>query len=141
MQKFYLEAVNRGELKLSLYQVPTSVKASKGAVRGDRVATISGWRLRVAHIAIVKCMKAAGYNRSLLRIAKSKKTLNEEDGIRLGLTFKGLKDLKDAFKAHELVSGVYQMSREESYYWYAKISNGSPGRGLRALRVLLAGVE
>ena len=87
-------------------------------------------------------MKAAGHHRSLLRIVKSEKTsLNEEDGIRLGLTFKGLKDLKDAFKAHELVSGVYQMSREESYYWYAKISNGSPGRGLRALRVLLGGVE
>ncbi len=139
MKEFYLEALNNGEARLGLYQIPTDTRDSK--VTGRRLATISGWQLRVAQSTLAMATKGAGRNRALLTTANRKKVfLKEEDGVRLALVFRGLSDLRDTFRAHELVSGVHLMSREECYYWYAKVFSSST-RGLRALRVLIAGVK
>ena len=142
MQKFYLEAVNVGEPRLSLYQVPAAMNDPKRQLPPERVATLRGWQLRVAQNAIASALKRSNRKVTVLRTrTRSKTSITEEDGVRLGLIFRGLKDLKDVSKAHELVSGVHGMSREEAYYWFAKVQNGSPSRGVRALRVLLAGVK
>jgi hypothetical protein len=141
-QKFYLEAVSQKESRLNLYQVPAAGRPLERTLRPKRIATLRGWRLRVAHGAIARATGGANRGEGILRTRRTKTTsIKEEDGIRLGLIFIGLRDMKDVLKAHELVSGVQEMSREESYYWYAKILNGSPNRGLRALRVLLSGVK
>ncbi len=142
MQTFYLEMVNRGEPKLSLYQVPAALNDPKRQVPPQRVATVGGWQLRVAQNAIAAALRRSNRNAGMLRTrTTSKASIMEEDGVRLGLVLRGLKDLKDVSKAHELVSGVRDMSREEAYYWFARVQNGSPSRGVRALRVLLAGVK
>jgi DNA-directed RNA polymerase specialized sigma24 family protein len=141
-QKFYLEAVNVGKRSVSLYQVPAAMNDPKRRLPPERVATLRGWQLRIAQNAIASALKRSNRKVAVLSTRpKSKMSIMEEDGIRLGLIFRGLKDLKDVSKAHEFVTGVHSMSREEAYYWFAKVQNGSPSRGVRALRVLLAGVR
>jgi hypothetical protein len=142
MQEFFLEMANLGQPRLSLYQVPAAVNDPKKRLPPELVAALSGWQLRVAQNYVTAALKRSKRNIGILRTrTRSKASIIEEDGIRLGLIFRGLKDLKDVSKAHELVSGVHGMSREEAYYWFAKVQNGSPSRGVRALRVLLAGVK
>ena len=62
--------------------------------------------------------------------------LLEEDGVRLALTFRGLRNLRKLDRAEKLCSEVYSMSREEAYYWYSRTSSQRPGSGIRALRML-----
>ena len=67
--------------------------------------------------------------------------ISEEDGVRLALVYDGLGGIKDVSRAYDFVSGIREMSREEAFYWFAKTQNGSARLGIRALRVLLAGVR
>jgi len=100
---------------------------------------VSGWRLNLAQPAIAESLKR-GRTKTTREIEGNRVLINEEDGIRLHLAFRGVSNLMGVSRASEFISGVYELSREEAYYWYAKTQNGSAGRGLRSLRVLLAGV-
>ncbi len=64
-------------------------------------------------------------------------SLPEEDGVRLALTFLGIRNLRKLERAENLVREIHSMSQEESYYWYAKAlvaRNGAPG--IKAMRTL-----
>ncbi|MBW2000235.1 MAG: hypothetical protein JRJ29_20035, partial [Deltaproteobacteria bacterium] len=66
--------------------------------------------------------------------------LDEAAGVRLGLFFFALKPLRKVSRMEEIIAGIERMSDEESYYWYAKCSNGrNANRSRKALRILLAG--
>jgi hypothetical protein len=72
---------------------------------------------------------------------KGEVELSEEEGIRLALVVRGASALNDVSRTSSYAAAVYELIKEEAYYWFAKTSNGSARRGIRALRILLGGVE
>ena len=61
----------------------------------------------------------------------------EEEGVRLALTFLGIRNLRKLENAETLCREINSMSQEEAYYWYAKALGHRPeSAGIRALRTL-----
>jgi len=136
LEKFYLRSCSERKGR--------TVQLFRGMSNGItervlKVGELRGWRLNLAQPAITESLRHSRAKISR-RIEGNHILINEEDGIRLHLAFRGVSNLMGVSRASEFISGVYDLSREEAYYWYAKTQNGSAGRGLRSLRVLLAGV-
>ena len=102
------------------------------------VGELRGWRLNAASSLIY-----SNLSKEKIKMLRSKREamLSEEEGIRLALIIRGVSALKDVFRTARYASGVYELSREEAYYWFAETSNNSGRRGIRALRILLGGVK
>jgi hypothetical protein len=63
--------------------------------------------------------------------------LPETVGIRLVLTFAGVKPIQRVDRMRAFARGIARMSDEECYYWYAKCRSPSSPNGEKALRTLL----
>ena len=138
MERFYLKGSSgrRGGRSVKLYRIEQSGRLE----RRHKVGELRGWRANLAHTAILESLRRGKPKANHLPDGTSV-LITEEDGIRLHLTFRGIANIMGVSRASEYISGVYEMSREEAYYWYAKTQNGSAGRGVCSLRVLLAGVN
>lgn len=98
-----------------------------------RLATLKGWRLSVA---LPYIRKLAQNSRSHQQVDPTYRVA-EEEGIRLALTFLGIRNLMKLEKAENVCRHVHSMSQEEAYYWYAKaLGNHQLTLGIRALRTL-----
>ena len=62
--------------------------------------------------------------------------LPSETGAHLALLFRAVRPLRRVDRIDTVANGIARMPREEASYWYAK---SLQPRGLRALRLLLAG--
>ena len=104
------------------------------------MGSLKGWRLSVALPYIRKLSS------SLLRVrafnfSTETHTLPEEDGVRLALTFIGIRNLRKLDRAEKLAREIHAMGQEESYYWYAKALTARDGAtGIKALRTLFGKV-
>jgi hypothetical protein len=65
--------------------------------------------------------------------------LDERQGIRLALAFKGISPLRRQDRMRAILRGLEKMSESECYYWNAKIRSPSNQNGAKALRTLLSG--
>ena len=102
-----------------------------------RIGRLKGWRLSVALPHIRKAMQSSDRQSAEAKAGKKRSVrLLEEDGVRLALTFRGLRNLQRLERAEKLCHEVYSMSREEAYYWYSRTSSRGTGSGIRALRTL-----
>ncbi len=65
--------------------------------------------------------------------------LSERGGVRLGLLLVTIQGVHGAPRIEALYRGVWAMSDEEAYYWFAKCWGANGSRGRHAIRVLLIG--
>lgn len=63
--------------------------------------------------------------------------LPEAVGVRLTLTFAGVKPIQRVDRMRAFARGIARMSDEECYYWHAKCRSPSSPNGEKALRTLL----
>ncbi|MGC9177667.1 MAG: DUF7680 family protein [Conexivisphaera sp.] len=131
MEKFYL--VSKGDQELRLYRDENNETGTR-----KYVGRLGGWRLSAVAPTVFSNMPKERL-RGLRE--RGETTLSEEEGVRLALVMRGVCCLKDVSRAATYASGVYELSREEAFYWFARTSNSSGRRGIRALRILLGGVE
>jgi hypothetical protein len=104
-----------------------------------KVGILKGWRLSVATPYIRKILPLSHKTRSFENPKNDTHPLPEEEGVRLALTFLGIRNLKKLGRAENVAREIHAMSQEESYYWYAKAHIGKHGSaGIRALRTLFA---
>ena len=101
-----------------------------------KVGSLKGWRLSLTLPYIRRSthrLKTSENSDSTLRVP-------EEDGVRLALTFLGVRNMRKLERAERLCREIHSMSQEESYYWYAKaLEHSQTTTGIRALRTLFSG--
>jgi len=112
--------------------------------RGEKakISSLKGWRLSVAlpHIRKVLHETEKHGESSNQKIDDRTVNINEEAGVRLALTFLGIRHLHKLERAEKLCQEIQSMSREEAYYWYSKVHNPKEhSPGIRAIRTLLCG--
>ncbi len=130
--KFYLKRdLDHGNERCVLYEARTRGKS--------KVGSLKGWRLSVAIPYIRKTSPVSHGTRTANDEMTNTLYLLEEDGVRLALTFLGIRNLKKLVRAENVAREIHAMSQEESYYWYAKAhTDGHGSAGIRALRTLFA---
>jgi hypothetical protein len=136
MENFRVRLVGGGDPELLLYRDENGRAKSRDG--WTFVGRTRGWRLSAVSPAVYSNIPKEKLKE--LR-SKGEAILSEEEGIRLALVMRGVKRLSDVSRAAMYASGIYEMSREESFYWFALTSNEVARRGVRALRVLLGGVK
>jgi len=98
-----------------------------------KIGALKGWRLSLTLPYIRKIL----HQLKLAEDSNPTHSLPEEEGVRLALTFLGIRNLRKLEKAENLCRQIYSMSQEETYYWYAKALSRRPQTsGIRALRIL-----
>ena len=69
--------------------------------------------------------------------------LTEDRGARLALTLASVAPIRKPSRASLIRAGIAEMSTEEVYYWYARMSpelrRSGANNALKALRILLSG--
>jgi len=136
MEKFRVRLVGGGEQELRLYRDENGRGRSRDG--WTFVGRLGGWRLSAVSPAVYSNIPKERLKE--LR-SRGETILSEEQGIRLALVMRGVERLSDVSRTATYASGIYEMSREEAFYWFAQTSNGIAQQGIRALRVLLGGVE
>jgi hypothetical protein len=138
---FELRVLPRGDRSygLALFQA----RPGRGSGREPEftpVVRIWGDPLRVVLDQVLAFVKKAGYGASQLSRARREPfRLREEDGVRLGLLFLGIKPLRRLGRVEGIAEHVRGMEPEEAYYWYSKATAGETARrGQRAFRILMA---
>jgi hypothetical protein len=89
--------------------------------------------------SLLDAVRASGHPTTILSSSRRTPiTLGEEAGVRLGLVLLATDPIAKSRRLEEMAEGVADMTGEETYYWYAKVT-GRDGRRLRrALRLFLA---
>jgi hypothetical protein len=137
-----IKASDNGKMGCMLYQQPPASAGAFSRSKPCRMSAIDGWRLGLAQGAIQRTIQGAGYKPVDFRATrKAPFSLNEEQGIRLDLVFRAVRDLRRRSRIEDVIAGIMAMSREELYYWHSKaaMKEDSENHGLIALRVLLGG--
>jgi len=94
---------------------------------------LKGWRLSLA----LPYIRKTSHHLNFGDHDNPNQRVPEELGVRLALTFLGIRNLRKLERAENLCREVHSMSQEEAYYWYAKALSRRPQTsGIRALRIL-----
>lgn len=106
---------------------------------GRIVAKANADHARRVMPSLLEAVRASAHPKTIL--SSSRRTpipLKEEAGVRLGLVLLVTDPIVKARRLEGMTEGVSDMTGEEVYYWYAKVT-GPDGRRLqRALRLFLA---
>ncbi len=109
----------------------------------EDVIGLWGLPLHLSFGTVAELARQSGNSPSALRPGARKPVeLDEEQGVRVGLVFHGVKPLRKPERIQSVIDGIQRMSREEATYWFAKIhtteSASARRRAMRALRIMLA---
>lgn len=133
--------VKDDDLRLELFQLPPKDTRDKGKTR--LISSVDPSHYAMVQAAVAKALKNNDYSFSdVKRTRRAPFRLEEEDGIRLDLVFRGTKGLTKRSRVESIMLGIETMGREEAYYWHAKttrVEERDNWNGLKALRILLAG--
>lgn len=134
-----LEPAGQSGYTLTLYQAHSG-SSNNGQEPYAKIEKLSGDRLRATMDQVLQALRQNGYRPSdLSRTRKSPFLLQEEDGVRLGVLFLGIKPLRKFSRIESISERVKAMEPEELYYWFSKTTAPRSGRrALRAFRLLLA---
>lgn len=103
-----------------------------------KITRLSSSRLRAVLPLLRETFSASDIDDSILGSTGSGEVyLPESVGVRLAVTFAGIKPIRRVDRMRAFARGVARMSDEECYYWFAKCRSPSSQNGAKALRVLL----
>jgi hypothetical protein len=141
---FELRVKPKGDdLMCELFELPPKDSKQENGKKPELRSRASDWQLSLTQGVIARVLKNNRY--SLADVKRTRKApfrLSEEDGIRLDLVFRATRGLTKRSRIEEIILGISCMSREEVYYWHAKVTRGNPNEnsnGLKAVRMLLGG--
>lgn len=146
-QQFYqfqlaVEPLPNASYALTVLQRPFPASQNGRALPSIKMGSIDGLALSSAWDIVLDVLRSNHYQPAALQQDKKKCLgLREESGVRLSLLFKTLAPLSNLDHIRALQQGIWAMSDEEAYYWFAKCHGPNGRRGLRALRMLLGGVD
>jgi hypothetical protein len=103
-----------------------------------KIAELSGNRQQAIHTLIRDVLDDDGVNHRNVTTSEGSVLVSEATGVRLTLTFLGMRRLQRYEKLTAVADSIARMSLEECYYWHAKCRSPSSPNGVKALRVLLA---
>jgi hypothetical protein len=102
-----------------------------------KASSIDGLALSSAWDLVLDTLRTNHYKPTVIQHDKKKQFgLSEESGVRLALLFKAIAPLTKLDHIRALQQGIWAMSDEEAYYWFAKCYGANGRRGVRALRVM-----
>lgn len=107
------------------------------------IARIWGDAMRAVIDEALAAVRRAGARANDLRSTRKKPfRIREEDAVRLGVLFLGIKPLRKLTRIEAIWRQVRNMELEELYYWYSKMAEAEDPararRACRALRILMA---
>ena len=106
---------------------------------GRIVARASAEHARRVMPSLLDAVRASGHAKTILSSSRRTPiTLKEEAGVRLGLVLLAIDPIVKSRRLQEMTEGVANMTGEETYYWYAKVTGREGRRRQRALRLFLA---
>ena len=116
-----------------------ALEETNGPTSGRIVAKASAEHASRVMPSLLEAVRSSGHPKTIL--SASRRTpipLKEEAGVRLGLVLLATDPIVKSRRLERMTEGVSDMTGEEVYYWYAKVT-GPDGRRLqRALRLFLA---
>jgi hypothetical protein len=131
------------DIRCELFEMPPLDSKPENGKEPELMSIASGWQLEMTQGIVARALKNNKYSLvDLKRTRRAPFRLSEEDGIRLDLVFKATRGLVKRSRIEDIMLGIQCMSREEVYYWHAKVTRGTPrenSNGLKALRTLLGG--
>jgi hypothetical protein len=106
---------------------------------GRIVAKANANHTRRVMPSLLEAVRASGHPKTILSSSRRAPIpLKEEAGVRLGLVLLAADPVVKSRRLEGITEGASDMTGEEAYYWYAKVT-GPDGRRLqRALRLFLA---
>ena len=106
---------------------------------GRIVVKASAEHTRRVMPSLLDAVRVSGHPKTILSSSRRTPiTLKEEAGVRVGLLLLATDPIVKARRLEEMSEAVADLTGEETYYWYAKVT-GRDGRRLqRALRLFLA---
>ena len=140
MHPFQLEVkpLPNATCALTVLQRPFPESQNGRALPFVKVGSIDGLALLSAWDIILDVLRTDHYTPIALQRDSKKKYLglSEESGVRLSVLFKTIAPLRNLDHIRAIQQGLWSMSNEETYYWFAKCSGPYGNRGVRALRIL-----
>lgn len=131
------------DIRCELFEMPPQDSRPGNGKEPELKSSASGWQLAMTQGIVARALKNNKYSLAdLKRTRKAPFRLSEEDGTRLDLVFKATHGLAKRSRIEDIMLGIQCMSREEIYYWHAKVTRGiakENSNGLKALRTLLGG--
>jgi hypothetical protein len=109
------------------------------AASGRIVAKVNAKHARRVMSSLLEAVRSSGYPTPIL--SANRRTpipLKEEAGVRLGLVLLATDPIVKSRRLEGMTEGVSDMTGEEVYYWYAKVTGPDGPRLRRALRLFLA---
>ncbi len=106
---------------------------------GTIVAKVNAEHTRRVMPSLLEAVRSSGHPKTIL--SASRRTpipLKEEAGVRLGLVLLATDPIVKSRRLEGMADGVSDMTGEEVYYWYAKVTGPEGHRLQRALRLFLA---
>lgn len=115
---------------------------SRGSEDEDfqRVVRIWGNPMKAITDHVLTALRKSGYKSTGLSPRRKKPfSLDEEQGVRLGLLFMAVKPLRKYRRMETISERMRNMGSEEAYYWFSKCTSGNhPRRARRSFRILEA---
>lgn len=132
-----IERLPNAERSLTISQQPYPARQNGRSLPYAQTGAIDGLALASAWDIILAELRASHHTPTSIQ-RKKRFGLSEQSGVRLSLLFQALASLADLDQIRAIQQGVWAMSDEEAYYWFAKCRQPN---GIRALRVLFEVVQ
>lgn len=103
-----------------------------------KIARLSGSHIRAVIPVVRESLSSIDVDGSIVTgNGEGDEFIPETVGVRLALTFAGIKPIQRVDRMRAFTRGIARMSDEECYYWHAKCRSPSSPNGKKALRALL----
>ena len=142
--KPFVVTLNLNAPRIIVSQRVTGTNVSGPKSRSQRVIALDGRRAAQHMPLALDLLHSAGAD--VARISDQqggRVSLTEDEGARLALTLASIAPIRKPSRISLTRAGIAEMSTEEVYYWYARMSpelrRTGANNALKALRILLAG--
>lgn len=117
-----------------------ALEETNGSTTSGRiVAKVNAEHTRQVLPSLLDAVRSSGHPKTILSASRHTPIpLKEEAGVRLGLVLLATDPIVKSSRLEAMTAGVSDMTGEEVYYWYAKVTSPDGRRLQRALRLFLA---
>ena len=142
--KPFTVTVNLATPRIVVSQQVAESNGSRPKSPSQRVIALEGRRAAQHMSLAMDLLHGAGADLARLSDRQGGRVnLTEHQGARLALTLASVAPVRKPSRASLIRAGIAEMSTEEVYYWYARMSpalrRSGANNALKALRILLSG--
>lgn len=132
-----VEPLPNASYALTVLQRPYPASRNGQTLPSLNVGSVDGLALVSTQDIVLDVLRLNHHKPTVLQCRrKTRLGLNEASGVRLSVLFKTITHVSNLDHIRVIQQGIWAMSEEETYYWFAKCYGDHGDRGVRALRVL-----